>query len=100
MTTPSVDDPIIEHDAAAHQFYARLNGMQAVLAYRRAPGKIVFVHTEVPATFRHRGIADALAHSGLEYARAEHLAVTSPCPFVASYIRRHPEYQPLAEPGT
>jgi uncharacterized protein len=100
MTAPHLDEPIVEHDPAAHQFHARLNGMQAVLGYRRAPGKIVFVHTEVPAAFRHRGIADALAHSGLEYARAEHLAVTALCPFVASYIRRHPEYQSLAEPGT
>jgi uncharacterized protein len=99
MTTPHLDDPIVEHDRAAHQFQARLDGMQAVLEYRRAPGKIVFVHAEVPAPFRHRGIADALSHAGLEYARTEHLAVTARCPFVASYIRRHPEYQALTEPG-
>jgi uncharacterized protein len=100
MTTPHLNDPIVEHDAAAHQFQARLNGMQAVLGYRRAPGRIVFVHTEVPAALRHRGIADALAHAGLEYARTEHLAVTAICPFVASYIGRHPEYQSLTQPGT
>ena len=99
MTTPHLDDPIVEHDAAAHQFHARLDGMQAVLDYRRAPGKIAFVHTEVSAAFRHRGIADALAHAGLEYARTEHLAVTTLCPFVASYIRRHRVYQPLSAPG-
>ncbi len=95
MTTPEPDDILVEHDAAEHLFYARLNGMRAVLEYRRAPGKIVFVHTEVPAAFQHRGVADVLAHAGLEYARREHLAVTALCPFVASYIRRHPEYQPL-----
>jgi predicted GNAT family acetyltransferase len=93
MTTPESDEIIVEHDAAAHQFYVRLNGTRAVLEYRRAPGKIVFVHTEVPVAFQHRGFADALAHAGLEYARTEHLAVTALCPFVASYIRRHPEYQ-------
>lgn len=91
---------IVEHDSAAHQFQVQVDGKLAVLAYRRAPGRIVFVHAEVPAAFRHRGIADALSQAGLEYARTEHLVVTALCPFVASYIRRHPEYQPLLEPGT
>jgi predicted GNAT family acetyltransferase len=97
MPAPNPDDIIVEHDPAAHQFRARLNGMSAVLEYRRAPGKIYFVHTEVPAAFRHRGIADAMAHAGLEYARTAHLAVVALCPFVDSYIRRHPEYQPLTQ---
>jgi predicted GNAT family acetyltransferase len=97
MTTLNPDDIIVEHEAAAHQFHARLNGMRAVLDYRRAPGKIAFVHTEVPAAVRHQGVADALAHAGLEYARTEHLGVVALCPFVASYIRRHPEYQPLTQ---
>lgn len=39
MTKPHLEDPIVEHDPAAHQFQARLNGMQAVLDYRRAPGR-------------------------------------------------------------
>lgn len=97
MTASNPDDIVVEHDIAAHRFHARLNGLRAVLEYRRAPGKIYFVHTEVPAGFQHRGIADALAHAGLEYARTEHLAVIAICPFVASYISRHPEYQPLVE---
>lgn len=97
MTTPHPDAIAVEHDPVAHQFYAELNGSRAVLEYRRAPKKIVLVHTEVPEAFRHHGIADALAHAGLEYARAKHLAVTALCPFVASYIGRHPEYQALMQ---
>lgn len=97
MTTPNPDDIVVEHDAAAQQFHAQVNGMRSVLQYRRAPGKIFFVHTEVPAELRHRGIADALAHAGLEYARSERLTVIPLCPFVAAYIQRHPAYQPLVE---
>lgn len=87
----------MEHDAAAEQFHVRLDGMTAVLQYRRKPGTIFFVHTEVPAVLQHRGIADALSHAGLEFARVEHLAVVPLCPFVAAYIGRHPEYRPLVE---
>ncbi len=99
MTSPPPDDIVVEHDPVAHQFYAVLDGSRAVLEYRRAPGKIVFVHTEVPEAFRHHGVADALAHAGLEFARTKHLAVTALCPFVDSYIRRHPEYQALMQPS-
>lgn len=97
MTAPFPDHIVVEHDPAAHQFSVRLNGTRAVLEYRRAPRKIVFVHTEVPEAFRHHGIADVLAHAGLEYARQQQLGVEARCPFVSSYISRHPEYQPLTQ---
>lgn len=88
---------VVEQDAAAEQLHVRLDGKTAVLQYRRRAGTILFVHTEVPAELQHRGIADALAHAGLEFARAQHLAVIPRCPFVAAYIRRHPEYRSLVE---
>ena len=97
MSSPPPDDIVVEHDPVAHQFYAVLNGSRAVLEYRRAPKRSVFVHTEVPEAIRHHGVADALAHAGLEFARTKHLAVTALCPFVASYVQRHPEYQALMQ---
>lgn len=97
MTSPNPQDIAVEHDPKARQFFIRVNGQRAVLEYRRAPATIYFVHTEVPPALRHHGLADVLAHAGLEYARAEHLAVVALCPFVAAYIERHPEYQPLVK---
>ena len=94
-----VDDSDVEHDPAAEQFRVRLNDGVAVLQYRRRAATIYFVHTEVPSELQHRGIADALAHAGLEFARADHLAVVPLCPFVAAYIRRHPSYGALVEPS-
>jgi len=88
-------DIAVENDAAANRFVARVDGQTAELQYERFPDRIVLVHTEVPAALRGRGIADKLAHTALEYARAEHLRVVPRCPFVAAYLRRHPEYQHL-----
>ena len=88
-------DIAVENDAAANRFVARVDGQTAELQYERFPDRIVLVHTEVPAALRGRGIADKLAHTALEYARAEHLRVVPRCPFVAAYLRRHPEYQDL-----
>lgn len=97
MTSPNPQDIVVEHDPKARQFFIRVGGERAVLEYRRAPGTIYFVHTEVPPALRHHGLADVLAHAGLEYARAEHLAVVPLCPFVAAYIEHHPAYQPLVK---
>ena len=88
-------DIAVENDAAANRFVARVDGQTAELQYERFPDRIVLVHTEVPAALRGRGIADKLAHTALEYARAEHLRVVPRCPFVAAYLGRHPEYQDL-----
>jgi predicted GNAT family acetyltransferase len=44
---------------------------------------------------RGRGIAQLLAHAGLEYAKTHRLEVVPVCPFVKSYLEKHPEYQEL-----
>lgn len=87
--------PAVENVSAAEQFRILVGGHVALLQYRRRPGRIVFVHSEVPASLQGRGLAGRLAHAGLEFARANGLAVIPACPFVAAYIRRHPEYRAL-----
>ncbi|PYQ38868.1 MAG: hypothetical protein DMF77_23120 [Acidobacteria bacterium] len=43
------------------------------------------------------GVAGKLARAALEYAREHNLSVIPRCPFVAAYIRKHPEYQSLVQ---
>ncbi len=71
-------DIAVENDAAANRFVARVDGQTAELDYERFPDRIVLVHTEVPAALRGRGIADKLAHTALEYARASRFAAALP----------------------
>ena len=92
---PQADDLVVEHDPTSREFRVDVNGMVGRLVYRRDGDTISFLHTEVPEEFEGQGIAGRLAHAGLEFARAEHLKVVPICPFVAAYIRRHPEYQSL-----
>jgi uncharacterized protein len=63
--------------------------------YRRRPGLIAFVHTEVDDRFEGQGLGSRLVHDALEEARAQQLAVLPFCPFVNAYLRRHPEYVEL-----
>jgi predicted GNAT family acetyltransferase len=94
-----LDNMVIENNAAAQQFEAKVDGYLAVVEYRFVGENIVFTHTEVPEALAGHGIANKLAHAALEYARAQQLLVVPLCPFVTSYIRHHPEYQTLVEPA-
>jgi uncharacterized protein len=64
-------------------------------AYRRRNGRIAFTHTEVDESCEGRGLGSLLAATALEDARQEGLEVAPLCPFMAHYIRRHPEYAEL-----
>jgi predicted GNAT family acetyltransferase len=72
--------------------------LAGLVAYRLRTGQVVFLHTEVLPAFEGRGIGSRLAAGVLDDARARGLAVVPRCPFIAAYIRRHPEYAYLV-PG-
>ena len=96
MTEPASEIEIV-HDTAAQRFRVGEGDDAAVLKYELASGRITFMHTLVPEAWRGRGIAQRLAHAGLEHARAQGLRVVPICPFVQSYLKKHPEYQGLVD---
>jgi predicted GNAT family acetyltransferase len=66
-----------------------------VLVYHRGDGVIDLQHTIVYPGHEGQGFAALLARSALDSARAEGLKVIPTCPYVASYVARHPEYSDL-----
>lgn len=68
--------------------------------YRVHGDRITIPHTEVDPAYRGRGLGDALAHAALEDIRRQGLELVPRCPFIAAYVRRHPdEYLDLVAPG-
>ena len=68
--------------------------------YRLAGERITMYHTEVEPEFEGRGLADELAHVALDDVRRRGLVLVPLCPFVAAYIRRHPDdYLDLVAPS-
>jgi predicted GNAT family acetyltransferase len=65
------------------------------LMYRVEPGVLELVHTDVDPKWEGKGVGAALVQGALDDVRARGLKVRPFCPFVAAYIRRHPEYQDL-----
>ena len=65
------------------------------LLYRREPGVLELVHTDVDPKWEGKGVGAALVQGALDDVRARGLKVRPYCPFVAAYIRRHPEYDDI-----
>lgn len=93
------ESPQIEDVPDRGRFETEVAGRTAVLYYRVEGDTLRLVHTEVPEELEGRGIGSRLARHALETARDRGLDVWPDCPFVAAYIRRHPEYLDLVAPS-
>ncbi len=89
------DQVTVQDNEAEGRYEATISGYLAQIDYERQDNTITFIHTEVPDALAGHGIAGKLARTALDDARAKHLAVVPLCPYVASYIRKHPEYRDL-----
>jgi predicted GNAT family acetyltransferase len=86
----------VARDAEEVEFEVRVDGVLAGVAeYERRPDRIVFTHTEVDPAYTGHGIATRLIRDALDTARAEGVPVVARCPFVAAFIRDHPDYRDL-----
>ena len=91
-------DVEVVNNPERHRFETRVDGNLAQVGYRVQGDVITFTHTEVPESLSGRGIANQLAETALTFARDNGMQVVPLCPFIATYIKRHPEYQPLVVP--
>lgn len=84
-------------DAPDRSRYELRSGDQLLgfIDYRLSEHAIVLVHTEVPEAFSGQGHAARLAEGALADARERGLRVVPSCPYVASYIEKHPEHADL-----
>jgi uncharacterized protein len=88
----------IRNNEQESRFETVVDGHTAFASYDlEDPNRIVFTHTEVPQELSGRGIAAEIVKSALEHARERKLTVVPQCAYVASYIKRNPEYEELMQ---
>ena len=80
------------------QFQIFLEDEMAYLEYRIKEGDLYLMHTEVPDKLGGKGIASALAAHAFNYARAHHMKVKAYCPFVITWLKKHPEQMDILIP--
>ena len=81
-------------DEARYEVFAD-GELAGFVTYRRRPGRISFLHTEVDDAYEGHGVGGTLVSAALDDARAQGLEVLPFCPFVRGYIAKHPEYRDL-----
>ncbi len=84
---------LVVTDAPERERYeAHLDGeLAGILEYVAKRSRIALIHTEVLPEFEGQGIGSALVRYALDDARRRELRVIATCPYVQSYVARHPE---------
>ena len=80
----------------AKQFEFHIGDHIPRIEYIRAKSKIFLTHTEVPKELEGKGIGSAIIKSALEQVEKEDLVLVPLCPFVAGYIKKHPEWKKIS----
>lgn len=81
------------------RYEANVEGSTAFIEYIKANDKIYLTHTEVPTALEGKGIGSSLVLKVLEDVERQDLTLVPLCPFVAMYLKKHPEWKKLVMKG-
>jgi predicted GNAT family acetyltransferase len=93
----NLDELEVTHNEAENRFETWIQGQLSKLDYLRDGTTMVMTHVGVHPDLRGQGIAGRLTQVALEYAAKNALRVIPMCSYVATYIRRHSQYQELVK---
>jgi hypothetical protein len=85
----------VRNNEGRERFELEVDGATAVAQYKLESGVLHMTHTVVPEEVEGRGIGSKLVRGALDNIRTRGLKVDPVCPFVRSFIERHPEYRDL-----
>jgi predicted GNAT family acetyltransferase len=87
----------VEHDPEGSRFFVRLPDGDGELFYDGFSEDVLDLqHTEIPPSAKGQGVGDALVRAALAFARERGMRVMATCPYVQTWLRRHPEERPGA----
>ena len=96
----ATDELVVEDNPEESRFEARVGDRIVGIAEYELPddqGPITFVHTEVLPDVEGQGVGSRLARGALEDVRRRRLRIVVECQFIASWVRRHHDYDDLID---
>lgn len=88
----------VSDNTAAHRYELLLDGDRVgELLYRAKDDVVYLIHTEIAPALEGQGLGEQLVSGALDDIRTRQLHLVPICPYVAAYIRRHPQYDDLVE---
>ncbi|HUR17013.1 MAG TPA: GNAT family N-acetyltransferase [Candidatus Limnocylindrales bacterium] len=93
MSTAEAKGLDITDDRQRGRYIAKQDGrFVGYTEYELEPGRIRFTHTVVKPEFEGQGIGSRLARHVVGDAVSRDLQITPVCPFVRTWLERHPEF--------
>ncbi|MBC7890972.1 MAG: N-acetyltransferase [Sphingobacteriaceae bacterium] len=88
--------PPISRNESERRFELLVDGKLSVVEYQqRDAHTLALTHTEVDPALEGHGVGSAMVKGVLDYLRENNLRLVPLCPFVRTYLQRHPDYQDL-----
>ena len=81
--------------AEAKQYEFHIDSLIPKVEYIKTQNKIFLTHTEVPIQIEGKGVGTSLVKQVLEDVEKQGLTLVPMCPFVALFVKRHPEWKKL-----
>jgi len=93
MESAAAGAPAVTDNPAASRYELHVGGeLAGIIQYRLRDSEISLLHTEIEPAFQGAHLATQLARYALDDARERGLAVLPFCPYVSSWIKKHPQY--------
>ena len=97
--SPAAAAPVFTDNPEESRYEMRVQGeLAGLVTYHRHGQTISLQHTEVEPAFQGAHLATHLARFVLDDARTRDLGVLPFCPYINSWIKKHPEYTGLVPP--
>lgn len=88
--------PLIKNEERK-RFEIEIEGHYAFINYKEDGHQITLVHTETDPKLSGKGTTTAVLEKILLYLKNNKLSFTPFCPFVFTYIKKHPEWKYLVD---
>lgn len=92
------DIPLVNNEVS-RQFELVIDNVKAKIEYDLQRDRMFLLHTEVPPALGGRGVGNAIVEKTLHYLDENNLKLVPLCPFVAAFVKKHPEWKRLLAQG-
>lgn len=79
------------------RFELKIGEYTALIVYKEHGKKIWLIHTEAPEELKGKGAATAIIEKTLSYIEDNDYRLIPLCPFVAAYLKKHPEWERILD---
>lgn len=92
------DIPLVNNELS-RQFELTVDNIKSKIEYELQKDRMFLIHTEVPQALAGKGVGNAIVEKTLQYLETNNLKLVPLCPFVAAYVKKHPEWKNLLVQG-